>query len=258
MNRLVRMPRRIVLLAIISALLGVLLVGVRPKTETRAQSAQSDKPSAAAAGLQYLGSWGMKGTEPGHLAQPTCIATDALGDIFIPDAGSRFIHKFDFQGTPLLSFQDDWVKSPQSIAIDRGGAIYIADATRGGISVFLPSGDRYRDLKLKTRPNAEDILGVTVADDGLIFVLDRNANQVLVYAPVFPSPRPGAPLPTLRTARAPLPMAPMAMSTCSTEKITASAGSPRAATWFLKSTREGRALTAGSAISSRLQTAPYS
>jgi hypothetical protein len=182
MNRLVRMPRRIVLLAIISAFLGVLLVVLRPKTETHAQS---DKPSAAAAGIQYLGSWGMKGSEPGHLAQPTCIATDALGDIFIPDAGSRFIHKFDFQGTPLLSFQDDWIKSPQSIAIDRGGAIYIADATRGGFSVFLPSGDRYRDLKLKTRPNAEDILGVTVADDGLIFVLDRNANQVLVYTPVF-------------------------------------------------------------------------
>ena len=80
----------------------------------------------------------MKGSEPGHLDQATSIATDALGDIFIADAGSHFIHKFDPQGTPLLSFQDDWIKSPQSIAVDRGGAIYTADATRGTVSIFFP------------------------------------------------------------------------------------------------------------------------
>ncbi len=127
----------------------------------------------------------MKGSDPGRLEQASSIATDALGDVFIADPGSHFIHKFHPQGTPLLSFQDDWIKLPQCIAVDRGGAIYTTDASRGSVSIFLPTGDRYRDLKLKSRPNAEDTLGVTVADDGLIFVLDRNAGQVFVYTPAF-------------------------------------------------------------------------
>jgi DNA-binding beta-propeller fold protein YncE len=158
----------------------LLFLALLVKREARAQAGKQAPPS-----IQYVAAWGMKGSEPGHLDQPTCIATDALGDIFIADAGSRFIDKFDPQGTPLLSFQDDWVKSPQAIALDRGGAIYVADASRGSVSIFLPTGDRYHDLKLRSRPNAEDTLGVTVADDGLIFVLDKNAGQVFVYTPGF-------------------------------------------------------------------------
>ncbi len=163
--------------AAVSALICLLLAGVCAKIDAQARP--------AAAPLQYIDAWGMKGSEPGHLDQPTSIATDALGNVFIADAGSRFIHKFAAQGTPLLSFQDDWIKSPQAIAVDRGGAIYIADATRGAVSIFLPSGDRYRDLRLRSHPNAEDTLGVAVADDGNIFVLDRNSSQIFVYTPAF-------------------------------------------------------------------------
>ena len=161
--------------------LGYLLLGSH--LSNREIHAQSGKPAPAP--IQYVGAWGMKGSEPGHLDQAACITTDALGDVFIADTGSHFIHKFHPQGTPLLSFQDDWIKSPQSIAVDRGGAIYTADATRGTVSIFLPTGDRYRDLKLKSRPSAEDTLGVTVADDGLIFLLDKNAGQIFVYTPAF-------------------------------------------------------------------------
>lgn len=143
--------------------------------------ARSQKPAPPL--LQFIGAWGMQGSEPGHLDAPTSIATDALGNVFIADGGSHFIDKFDPQGTPLLSFQDDWIRYPQSIAIDRGGAIYVADATQGGVFIFLPSGDRYRAFRLRSRPNAEDMLDVAVGDDGLIFVLDRNARQISAYTP---------------------------------------------------------------------------
>jgi DNA-binding beta-propeller fold protein YncE len=176
------MSRRVALLAIIPVVICLLFVNGRSKPEIRAES---DKPSTPPPSIQYAGAWGMKGSEPGHLDDATCIATDALGDVFIADAGSHFVHKFHPQGTPLLSFQDDWIKSPQAIAIDRGGAIYTADASRGGVSIFLPTGDRYRDLKLKTHPRAEDTLGVAVGDDGLIFILDKSSGQVFVYTPTF-------------------------------------------------------------------------
>jgi WD40 repeat protein len=127
----------------------------------------------------------MKGNDAGQLSNPTSIATDPLGNVFVADAGSHFIHKFDPQGTPMLSFQDDWLRNPQSIAIDRGGAIYAADAARAGFAVYLPSGDRYHDVRLSSHPNDEDILSVAVADDGQIFVLDSDANQVFSYSSRF-------------------------------------------------------------------------
>ncbi len=148
------------------------------------QSASAPKP-AAAPSLQYVGAWGMKGSDAGQLNNPTSIAIDPLGNVFIADAGSHFIHKFDPQGTPMLSFQDDWLRDPQSIAIDRGGAIYAADAARAGFAVFLPSGDRYQTVRLNSHPNDEDILSVAVADDGQIFVLDSEANQVFSYTSRF-------------------------------------------------------------------------
>jgi NHL repeat len=150
------------------------------KMNAEAQSAKAPPPP-----LQYVDAWGMKGDSPGHLDQPTSIAVDALGNIFIADAGSHFIHKFGPQGTPLLSFQDDWIKDPKSITVDSGGGIYTADAARGAISIFFPGGDRYRDFKLKIRPNEEDNLGVAVGDDGMVFVLDTNAGQVSAYTSGF-------------------------------------------------------------------------
>jgi tripartite motif-containing protein 71 len=175
MNRLAR-------LIVCSALLSGLSLAIGCSDAN--VSAGSPEP-AAAPSLQYVGAWGMKGNVAGQLSNPTSIAADPLGNLFIADAGSHFIHKFAPQGTPMLSFQDDWLRYPQSIAIDRGGAIYAADAARAGFAVFLPSGDRYRDVKLSSRPNGEDSLSVAVADDGQVFVLDSDANQVFSYTSRF-------------------------------------------------------------------------
>src|SRR5271170_5842384 len=62
--------------------------------------------------LQFVSSWGVRGNGPGQLYKPSCIASDALGDAYIADAGSQFIHKFDPQGTPLLSFQELSIEQP--------------------------------------------------------------------------------------------------------------------------------------------------
>jgi DNA-binding beta-propeller fold protein YncE len=153
------------------------------KMYTQAQVAKAEAPPPPP--LQYVDAWGMKGSEAGHLDQPTSIAVDALGNIFISDAGSHFVHKFDPQGTPLLSFQDDWIKLPTAITVDRGGGIYTADPARDAVSIFFPGGDRYRDFRLKTRTNSEDELGVAVGDDGMVFVLDNNAGEVLAYTSGF-------------------------------------------------------------------------
>jgi DNA-binding beta-propeller fold protein YncE len=137
----------------------------------------------AAPALQFVNAWGVKGSDPGQLDQPTSIATDDRGNVYITDAGSQFIHKFQANGTPLLSFQDDRLKHPQSIAVDRGGAIYVTDPVRGSVFIFFPDGSRYREIRLQTRPNQENTLDVTVADDGSMSVLDVNAAKVFDFNP---------------------------------------------------------------------------
>jgi DNA-binding beta-propeller fold protein YncE len=131
--------------------------------------------------ISYIGSWGMRGNGPGQLDQPVSIATDRVGDIYIPDAGSYFVHKFGWRGTPLLSFQEPGLRNPQSITLDSGGAIYVTDSHRGSAFVFLPDGARYRELLLSTHPKPDDELGVAVADDGVVHVLDPDKARVFTY-----------------------------------------------------------------------------
>ncbi|MGA9631577.1 MAG: hypothetical protein WBP92_15895 [Candidatus Acidiferrales bacterium] len=150
------------------------------RSETHVEASHPAPPA-----LSYIGQWGAKGDGPGQLDQPTCIATDTVGKAYIADAGSHFVHKFDTDGTPLLSFQENALKNPQSITVDSGGAIYVTELTSSSAFVFFPNGDRYHQVKLKTHANGEDMLSVGVDDGGLIQILDAEADRVFTYTPRF-------------------------------------------------------------------------
>jgi hypothetical protein len=145
--------------------------------------ARSDSRPSVGPPLEYIGAWGAKGDGPGHLEDPASIATDSIGNIYIVDPATKFVHKFGPQGKPLLSFQEDPLRHPQSIAVDSGGAIYVTDPVRGSVFICLPSGerDRYHELRLRIRSGKEDVLSVGVADDGLIYILDSNAGKVFAF-----------------------------------------------------------------------------
>ncbi len=140
---------------------------------------------APAASLSYIGAWGVKGDGPGQMSEPVDIATDSVGDAYIVDAESHYVEKFDRRGTPLLAFEEDGIKHPQAITVDSGGAIYVTDSGRASAIVFLPSGDRYREIRLNRRTNLEDPLDIAVEDDGTIHILDADAGRVFTYSPRF-------------------------------------------------------------------------
>jgi hypothetical protein len=140
---------------------------------------------APVASLSYVGAWGVKGDGPGQMSDPVDIATDSVGDAYIVDAESHFVEKFDRRGTPLLAFEEDGLKHPQAITVDSGGAIYVTDSGRASATVFLPSGDRYREIRLNTRMSLEDPLDIAVEDDGTIHILDGGSGRVFTYSPRF-------------------------------------------------------------------------
>jgi hypothetical protein len=189
------MRNRTPIATLILSALCISCVSACSQFETRAESERPAGPP-----LEYLGAWGAKGDGPGHLQLPASIATDKIGNIYIVDAGSKFVHKFGPAGKPLLSFQEDPLKHPQSIAVDLVGAIYVTDPVRKSVFICLPGGerDRFRELRLRTSSGKENVLGVGVADDGLIYVLDSNAGKISAFNPRFRlalswQPREGAP-----------------------------------------------------------------
>ena len=121
----------------------------------------------------------MRGGGPGQLSEPVSIATDPLGNVYIADAGSQFIHKFDWQGTPLLSFTEDALKHPQWIAVDSDGDIYVSDPVRGSVFVIYPGGEKdvHRELHLRTRPGKEGFVSVAAGSDDSIYVLNSGSGK---------------------------------------------------------------------------------
>jgi hypothetical protein len=128
--------------------------------------------------FEFLGAWGDKGEGPGKLSAPVAFAGDSLDRIYFADPGAGFVHKFESNGTPLLSFQDTRVRHATGIAVDSGGAIYIADAARGSILVFLPDGTFLQSWHSAAQRHFSGVLGITVDDLGNLYVPDPAGSRV--------------------------------------------------------------------------------
>ncbi len=172
------------------AVLFAILLACCSRDEMNADSQVATPPS-----VTFISSWGVRGEGPGQLDEPMCIATDSVGNAYIADAGSRFIEKFDPEGTPLLAFQEIGLKNPQAITVDSGGAIYVSDSGRGSVFIYFPNGDHYRQIRVLQRPNIENAMGIAVGEDGAIHVLDTQADKISDFTSRFRRLRIWAPTP---------------------------------------------------------------
>jgi len=154
---------------------------VTPGCTLIATQAQPEKPPAVP--IEFVEAWGVKGDQAGELDAPVSISTDSIGNVYLADAGSRFVHKFSPRGKPLLSFQEDALKHPEWVTLDRGGAIYVGDPVRSSVFIFWADAEHRRELHLRARATKENMLSVAVGWDGLIHVLDSNAAKVYTYTP---------------------------------------------------------------------------
>jgi hypothetical protein len=122
--------------------------------------------------FEFIGQWGVKGDGPGQLSRPSGIATDFTGNVYVSDSGSGFIHKFDPNGRPLLSFEDGVPPNASGIAVDRGDGIYVIANGLDSVFIFFPQGERFRELRLMPRLPHQWPASLAVGPDGSIFVIE--------------------------------------------------------------------------------------
>ena len=148
------------------------------------------RPQVAAASplpqLEFVDEWGVHGQAPGQLDKPVGPAVDVTARVYFADRGTGSVKKFTVGGVPLLAFDDSAILGAAGIAVDSGGAIYVADARAGLIRVFFPEGDLLRVIRVAPQRQFEGPFIFSTGADGQIFVPDPAGGRVQVFSPRGP------------------------------------------------------------------------
>src|SRR6266446_1043048 len=82
--------------------------------------------AGAASAFGPSNTFGGTGTADGQFNHPQAAATDSSGQVFVVDAANNRIERFDSSGNFLSSANAAGDFSPQDIALDSGGNVYVS------------------------------------------------------------------------------------------------------------------------------------
>jgi DNA-binding beta-propeller fold protein YncE len=158
--------------------------------------------------------FGGKGTGPGQFNTPLAVAVDMDGRVLVTDKNHR-VQVFDKLGTFLNQWgkrgrKDGEFNYPSAIAVDDEGSVFVCDSSNSRVQIFTPEGKflhKWGGHKVgEAAPPAEEgegaegegeedvekqipdpwhgmkkPMGIALARDGTIWVVDHDRSQVLVY-----------------------------------------------------------------------------
>jgi hypothetical protein len=130
--------------------------------------------------IEFIQQWGVRGTEPGQLENPAGPAMDSIGRVYFVDRATKFVQKFEATGIPLLCFETYAAREADSMAVDSGGAIYVANSRSGTIQVFFPQGDPLRPMRVAPQRTGEGPFVFSIDADGRVYVPDAAGARVQV------------------------------------------------------------------------------
>lgn len=133
--------------------------------------------------MQVTGEWGVAGDGPGKMNVPVSLAADKDGLVYVADAASGFVTKYDWNGQALYAFGHPRMLRPSGIAVDRGGAIYVADYSAERVFIFFPDGRLLREMRGGPGRLFRGPAGVAVDDDGFLYVLEFDGARVQKFNP---------------------------------------------------------------------------
>src|ERR1700680_4659906 len=131
--------------------------------------------------IEFVQEWGVRGTEPGQFENPIGPALDPIGRVYFADRATSFVQKLEAAGIPLLCFVSAAARTADAIAVDSGGAIYVANSRIGTIQLFFPEGDPLRALRFAPRRNYVGPFFFSIDADGKIYVPDPAGARIQVF-----------------------------------------------------------------------------
>jgi tripartite motif-containing protein 71 len=141
---------------------------------------------------QYKGQIGrptaVKGkAKPGELEEPSGVAVDGEGNVYVADTWNGRIQKFDAKGKVLSEVGGARYSfySPRNVAVDRAGNLYVADTGNSQVKVIDPQGRLIKAVGGKGSGGGtfNEVFGVAVNSKGELFVADPGNKRLHKFGP---------------------------------------------------------------------------
>jgi DNA-binding beta-propeller fold protein YncE len=137
----------------------------------------------------YKGRWGAYGTEPGRLAYPRAIASDAQGNVYVTNTGNDRVDVYDRGGALIRSIGSSGRASgqfntPMGVAADPSGIRAVTDSVNGRVQLLNPDGS-VAAVWGTPNPGPTILLRpVAVVFDGAgnAYVLDQRRGRIFVFS----------------------------------------------------------------------------
>lgn len=133
----------------------------------------------------FITQFGSEVTAPGELNNPSGIAIDGAGDVYVADTENDRVQKFDSKGKFILQFggtgdAPGQFFSPQGIAVDRMGNVWVADTLNGRVEEFDSNGGFILQIGGFGVQGFDrfDPSGIAISNNDIVCVLDQGNNQV--------------------------------------------------------------------------------
>jgi hypothetical protein len=135
---------------------------------------------------------GRFGTAEGGLLRPSAVAVGPRGEIAVADPGRGSVEVFDEFGAHVRSIAPADSMAAVAVVFDRHGNLLAADAARGAVLAFSPSGALTALLDADPLGAPLRPVDVALAGDGEALVLDGAAGRLLTVTVDYddcPAPR---------------------------------------------------------------------
>lgn len=155
-------------------------------TDTSNKVIKKFKSDATDHHIDLIIRWGTSGSNDGQFSNPTGIAVDSDGNVYVADTGNYRIQKFQQTGKNLTvwSTSTPALNSPLGVAVDGSGNAYVADRYNHRIVKFDSNGTVVATwVKSGGGAGTNDgefynPHGVAISPDGYIYVADTSNHRI--------------------------------------------------------------------------------
>jgi len=134
----------------------------------------------------YYGQLDWQGPSSSQLVDPTGVAADTKGDVWVTDTRSDRVEKFNPQGEYVSQFGYEGTgagafKEPRAIAIDAKGNLWVADTGNNRVEEFTEGGTYMRAVGTEGTGALKKPYGIATEASGNVWVADTVDNRLVEF-----------------------------------------------------------------------------